>query len=164
MQTSPRCLIVHEAPGIQSFDDLHDMTLAVTPGAAFVEFLRQKVPLKDVQFVPYTAACEAFLRDRTTHSKATCSASRIVARQKGGDPQVLMLSDLGFNPYTSLLITTENGDRRQPDLVRPDGRGQRARLAGLSARSAADQRAIHELNPEMDMEALDYGAKAMAAR
>ena len=85
-----------------------------------------------------------------------------VARQKGGDPHVLMLSDLGFNPYTSLLVTTAGLIREQPDLVR--------RMVAASVRGWADYLDdpeptnvyIHEKNPAMDIGTLAYGAKAIA--
>ena len=74
LQTSPRCLIVHEKSGIKTFDDLHDMTIAVTPGSAFSEYLRHKSPLGGVQFVPYTSL-ESFCATRISPRRAMCSAS-----------------------------------------------------------------------------------------
>jgi NitT/TauT family transport system substrate-binding protein len=84
-----------------------------------------------------------------------------LAGQKGGDPHVLMLSDLGFNPYTSLLITTDAEIHDQPDIVR--------RMVAASVRGWQDYLSdpvptneyIHEKNPAIDMEALAYGAKAI---
>ena len=161
LQTSPRCLIVHEKAGIQGFDDLHDMTIAVTQGAAFAKYMEFKLPLKGVRFVPYTNM-ESFLRDENYATQGYVFSEPYVARQKGGDPQVLMLSDLGFNPYTSLLLTSTNQVQRQPDVVR--------RMVAASIRGWKDylndpeptNKYIHEKNPAMDMEALAYGAKAIA--
>lgn len=160
LQTSPRCLIVHQGAGIKSFDDLHDMTIAVTPGAAFVDYLRRHAPLKDVQFVPYTNV-EGFLRDEHYAQQGYVFSEPYVARQKGGDPQVLMLSDLGFNPYTSLLVTSESQISTHADLVR--------QMVAASVRGWEDylrdpqpaNEWIHKQNPAMDMSALAYGAQAI---
>ncbi len=117
LQSSPRCLIVHEKSGIKNFDDLHDMKIAVTPGATFADYMKEKVPLKGVQFVPYTTL-EAFLRDENFATQGYVFSEPYVVQQKGGDPHVLMLSDLGFNPYTSLLLTSDDEIHNQPDIVR----------------------------------------------
>ena len=161
LQTSPRCLIVHEKAGIKNFDDLHDLTLAVKPGAAFADYLRLKAPLKNVQIVPYTGSVQQFLRDEHYAQQGYVFSEPYVARENGGDPQVLMLADLGFNPYTSLLFTTNKRLDTQPDLVR--------RMVAASIRGWADylenpastNQRIHELNPEMDLPALAYGATAI---
>ncbi len=41
-----------------------------------------------------------------------------VVRQKGAEPVTLMVSQLGFDPYTSCLITHEDLLRSNPDRVR----------------------------------------------
>jgi NitT/TauT family transport system substrate-binding protein len=161
LQTSPRCLIVHKKAGIKDFEDLHDMTIAVTTGAAFADYLRVRMPLKNVKFVPYTNL-EAFLSDDNYAQQGYVFSEPYVARQKGGDPQILMLADLGFNPYTSLLLANEAEIRRRPDLVR--------RMVAASVRGWQDyldnpqptNEYIHEKNPAMDMGTLAYGAKTIA--
>jgi NitT/TauT family transport system substrate-binding protein len=161
LDTSPRCLIVHEKAGIKNFADLHDLTLAVKPGAAFAEYLRLKVPLSGVQIVPYTGSVQQFLRDEHYVQQGYVFSEPYVARENGGDPQVLMLADLGFNPYTSLLFTTDKLLGKQPDLVR--------RMVAASVRGWADyledpeptNERIHALNPEIGLPALAYGATAI---
>ena len=161
LQTSPRCLIVHERAGIQGFDDLHDLTLAVTPAAAFTAYLRHKLPLENVQFVPYSGL-EPFLRDEKFATQGYVFSEPFVAREKGGDPRVLMLSDLGFNPYTSLLVTTESEIRDHAELVRKmvaaSVRGWQDYLADPDPTSAY----LHEKNPAMDLASLAYGARTIA--
>ncbi len=161
LQISPRCLIVHEASGIKDFTDLHDLTIAVTQGAAFVAYLKAKLPLDNVQFVPYTNL-EAFLRNPKYAQQGYVFSEPHVARQKGGDPRVLMLADLGFNPYTSLLLTSEKEVGARPDLVR--------RMVAASVHGWEDYLAdpgptnayIHEKNPAMELGALEYGATTIA--
>jgi NitT/TauT family transport system substrate-binding protein len=163
LQNSPRCLLVHKASGIESFDQLRDVTLAMTPGAAFADFLRWKLPLPGVRIVPYSGSVQAFLLDPRYVQQAYTFSEPFIARQKGADPRVLLVSDLGFNPYTSLLFTTEQMVATQPDVVR---RVVAAAVSGwqdyLDDPEPTNE-LIHERNSEgVDLEALAYGAREIA--
>ena len=41
----------------------------------------------------------------------------IMAKQQGGDPRALMVSELGFNPYSSVVITRRETLENDPDTV-----------------------------------------------
>src|SRR3990172_4438578 len=53
LQTSPRCLIVHESSGIRRFEDLKNITIAMSP-QAFSHYLQKKARLEGVNIVPYS--------------------------------------------------------------------------------------------------------------
>ncbi len=132
LQNSPRCLLVHKASGIENFEQLRDVTLAMTPGAAFADFLRWKLPLPGVRIVPYSGNVQAFLQDPHYVQQGYTFSEPFIARQQGVDPRVLLVSDLGFNPYTSLLFTTEKMLATQPDVVRRMVAAGVSRLARIS--------------------------------
>lgn len=161
LQTSPRCLIVHAAAGIRSFDDLKNMTLAMSNSQAFSFYLRKKVPLEGVRIVPYAGSVAPFLHDPQTGVQGYVFSEPFVARKEGGDPQVLMLADLGFNPYTSLLFTSEKTIRSEPELVRKMVTacvaGWRRYLEDPGPANAL----IHKLNPQMGDDILEFGAAAI---
>jgi NitT/TauT family transport system substrate-binding protein len=161
LQTSPLCLIVHEASGIRSFSELKNMTIAMTTTRAFYAFLRAKVPLENVQVVPYGGSIERFLTDANYAQQGYSFSEPFLIKQNGGDPYNLMLAELGFNPYTSLLFTTEATVEKNPELarrmVRATVKGWRHYLRDPSAANAA----IQKLNPAMDKELLAFGAKEL---
>ncbi len=161
LQTSPRCLMVHASAGIRTFADLKDMTLAMSNSQAFSFYLRKKVPLKNVRIVPYSGSVAPFLHDPHYGQQGYVFSEPFVARKEGGDPQVLMLADLGFNPYTSLLFTSEKTLREQPELVRKMAAATVAGWARYLADPNPANALIHRLNPQMDMDILEYGAKAI---
>lgn len=161
LQTSPRCLIVHESSGIRDFADLKDMTLAMSNTQAFSFFLRKRVPLSGVEIVPYPGNVARFLTDRNYGQQGYVFSEPYLARKNGGDPRVLMLADLGFNPYTSLLFTSEPVLQKQPKVV---GRMVEASIRGWQKylEDPAETNAyIHQQNPEMDLDVLEYGAKTI---
>jgi NitT/TauT family transport system substrate-binding protein len=161
LQISPRCLIVHESSGIREFSQLKDMTLAISTTQAFSFYLRSKVPLTGVTVIPYTGNVARFLVDKDFGQQGYVFSEPYLIGEQGGDPRTLMLADLGFNPYTSLLFTSEKYLREERELVeamtRASVRGWRKYLADPQATN----RRIQELNPEMDPGVLAYGAKAI---
>jgi NitT/TauT family transport system substrate-binding protein len=161
LQNSPRCLIVHESSGIRSFEELKDLTIAMLPSAAFAQFLRSKLPLTGVKVVPYSGSVAPFLLDPHYAQQGYVFSEPFIAKKQGGDPHVLMVSQLGFNPYTSLVFTHDDRVREEADLV---GRMVAASIRGWGKYiDAPDQTNayIHKINPEMDLDILAYGAKAI---
>jgi NitT/TauT family transport system substrate-binding protein len=161
LQISPRCLIVHESSGIRNFDDLKDVTIAMSASNAFSHFLRHKLPLSGVKIVPYPGNVTQFLLNKDYAQQGYVFSEPFVARKQGGDPKVLMLSDLGFSPYTSLLFTHVQERQEHPDVVR--------KMVAASIRGWAQyikspdeaNRLIHRMNPEMDLDILEYGAETL---
>lgn len=162
LQTSPRCLIVHESSGIRDFSQLKDMTLAMSNTQAFSFYLRKKVPLTGVEVVPYPGNVARFLTDKNYGQQGYVFSEPYIAKKNGGDPHVLMLADLGFNPYTSTLFTSESVLQQQPEIVRKmiaaSIRGWQKYIEAPDESNAY----IHKLNPEMDTDVLEYGARALA--
>ena len=82
-----------------------------------------------------------------------------VARSKGGDPHSLLVADIGFNPYASVLIATEEAIAEQTDIVAAMVRASVAGWNHYLRDPDQTNRHIHQLNPEMGMDILAYGAQ-----
>ncbi|MDP6358420.1 MAG: ABC transporter substrate-binding protein [Planctomycetota bacterium] len=161
LQNSPRCIMVHEKSGIEGFDSIKDMTLAMSSKAAFSHFLRKKFAFKNVKIVPYPGNVSKFLLDENFAQQGYVFSEPFVAKQKGGDPKSLMVSETGWNPYTSLLVTGEETTKSKSDTVkRMVGASVRGWLKYLEEPDATNKH-IHKLNPEMGMEILAYGVEQM---
>lgn len=161
MQNSPRCIMVHEQAGIRRIADLQDVTLALGAGKAFVRFLEKQGLLKKVQVVPYTGSIALFLNEPRFAQQAYVFSEPFVARQKGAKPHCMMVSDLGFNPYTSCLMMHEERLAEDADLaakmVRAVRRGWREYLRDPEPVN----RLINRDNPEMDLESLRFAVDAI---
>lgn len=161
IQQSPRCLMVHKKSGITTFDDLKDMTLAINANQTFLGYLKKRLPLTNVRIVQYTGSVAPFLQDERLGQQAYVFSEPFLAEQQGGDPLNLMVSDLGFNPYTSVLITRAEVIAQQPELVRrmvaACRRGWRMYLDEPQPTNAH----IHSLNKEMSLEILAFGTRTL---
>jgi NitT/TauT family transport system substrate-binding protein len=161
LQNSPRCILVHEESGIASLAELKDVTLAMRTGIAFSEFLKSKVPLENVKIVPYTGNVSQFLLDKRYAQQAYVFSEPFVAEQQGAKTRSLLVSDLGYNPYTSLLFASDQLVQQNPKLVKKMTRAcQRGWQKYLEDATAANN-AIHAANPDMSLAALQYGAQAL---
>ncbi len=161
LQISPRCIIVHESSGIRDFQDLANMTIAMSTSNAYTQFLRDKLPLENVKVVPYAGNVTQFLLDKNFAQQGYVFSEPFVARKNGGDPRVLMVSELGFNPYTSVLVTRDAMIAEHPErvkkMVAASVRGWEKYLRAPDETNAY----IHRMNPQMDLDILAYGAKTL---
>lgn len=160
LQISPRCIMVHAASNIHDFGDLKNMTIAMNP-QPFSSYLQRHAPLEGVTVVPYQGSVAAFLNDKNLAQQAYVFSEPYVAERQGGHPKSLLVADLGFNPYTSVLFTSETYLRDHEDIVR--------KMVAASVRGwqhyvehpEKTNEYIHEINAEMDLAALAYGVEAL---
>ncbi|NLH99648.1 MAG: ABC transporter substrate-binding protein [Chthonomonadales bacterium] len=161
IQTHPRCIMVHEESGIRNLGDLRNVTLAMNAGGAFSHYLKKHVPLTGVTIVPYPGNVARFVTDKRYAQQGYVFSEPFLARQQGAKPRSLLLSDIGFNPYTSCLITSQKTIDTRRDIVE---RMVRATVKGWEQYlkdPAKTHARITQLNPEMGKEALEYGWEAL---
>jgi NitT/TauT family transport system substrate-binding protein len=162
IQNSPRCVMVHAEAGIETFEQLTKQdgyTLAMNPGQPFAQFLQKHLDLSKLQIAPYPGNVSQFLLDPKFAQQAYSFSEPFVAEQQGAKVRSLMVSDLGFNTYTSLLVVQGDRIRQAPELVQKmvtaSIRGWEKYLESPAETNAL----IHERNPEMPLDVLEFGAR-----
>jgi len=164
IQDSPRCILVHADAGIDTFDDLArqtDFTLAINPGQPFAQFLTKKLSLSGLRMVPYPGNISQFVLEKNFAQQAYSFSEPFVAKQQGVTTKSLMVSDLGFNPYTSALLVNEALAKEQPEVVRKMVRASRRGWQKYLADPGPTNGYIHEQNPEMPLDVLQFGVEAL---
>lgn len=161
LQVSPRCIMVHEESGIRNLTELKHVTLAMNPSSTFSLYLQKKLPLTGVKIVPYSGNVAQFVLDARLAQQAFVFSEPYVARHRGSHPHCLMVSDLGFNPYTSLLITSPEFMRQNPSLVRKMVSASRQGWRHYLTDPSSANRLLGQQNNEMNSEVLDYGAQQL---
>lgn len=162
IQTNPWCIMVHRQSGIERLADLHDLTLAMQTTSAQYEFLRRHVPLTNVTVVPYGGSIAEFLLRPAFAQQAYVISEPILAESKGADVRCLLLADLGFNPYASVLITRDQLRSDQPAMVHAVTRASAAGWARYLDDPTAAHGAILAMNPEIGQATLAAGQRALA--
>lgn len=161
LQHSPRCIMVHESSGIQSLQELKNVELAISGTRPFALWMKKNLPLTGVSMVPFTGQVGEFVLRDDFAQQAYVFSEPYIAEEKGSDPRVLMLSEIGFDPYASLLVTTEELIQQNPELVR---RVVHSSVQGWEAYlkdPGPTNEAIHALNRDMTPAALTYGVDAL---
>ncbi len=164
MQDHPRCILVQQASGVTSFNDLGGKTLQRQEGRAFVEFIRAKGLLENVKEVPYHGSVASLVADPNIAIQAYSFAEPLLAEQQGVKVRKLMVSDLGFNPYSSVLVTSGKLIRDNPALVRRFVQAARRGWQNYLTDPTQGNAAILRANQHgMTAEALQFGSTELRA-
>jgi NitT/TauT family transport system substrate-binding protein len=118
LQTSPRCILVRADSGIEKFEQLSGLTLQLGAGQPFIEFMKSKGFLENVKIVPYQGSVAGLVSGTGVGQQAYVFSEPLLAEQANVPVKSLMVSDAGFNPYTSLLATTTEYTKKNPELVK----------------------------------------------
>jgi NitT/TauT family transport system substrate-binding protein len=160
-QTSPQAIMVHESRKLTTLGDAFASgTLAIEPGLAYAAYLKKLYPWDKVKIVPYDGGVARFLADPTFGQQCYVTSEPIAARQKGGDPQVFLVADTGYNPYATVVITRRDLIAQKPEMVgafvTATSEGWRSYLVD----PRPTDELLQKLNPAMDATTLSAAAEA----
>ena len=160
-QTCPQGIMVHASRGLKSIGDVFKGgTVAMEPGLPYVNFLKNKYGFGNTQIVAYDGGPGSFFADKNFAQQCFITSEPIAAKKQGSDPQVFLIADSGYNPYTAVIITTGKIAKEKPELVHNmfDAlqEGWRAYLDDPKPANAT----MGKLNPDMDQETFSAAAEA----
>lgn len=162
MQDNPRCIMVREDSGVTDWEGLKGMTLQRQEGQGFVEFLRAKGVLAGVQEVPYHGSVSNLVSDPKIAVQAYSFAEPFLAEEAGANVRTLMVSDLGWNPYSSVLVTRGELIRKNPELVQQFVEATKKGWQKYVTEPSAGNESILAANQHgMTAGALEYGSQAL---
>ncbi len=117
IQNTPRCVLVRAESAAKDLTGLKGMTLQANVGRPFLSFMESKGLLNNVQVVPFNGSVARLVSDTNTAIQAYSFSEPLLATQQGVEVRSLMLSDIGYNPYASCLMTTEATIDAKRDVV-----------------------------------------------
>ncbi|MDB4749347.1 ABC transporter substrate-binding protein [Rubripirellula sp.] len=162
MQDNPRCILVQQKSGVQSLSDLAGLTLQCQAGRPYLEFMRSKGLLDKVKEVPYFGSVAPLVADPKIAIQGYSCAEPLLAEQQGVKVRVMMVSKLGWNPYSSVLITTGKLIKEQPELVRTFVQATQAGWESYLKDPTKGNTAILKANDHgMTASVLKYGSEQM---
>jgi NitT/TauT family transport system substrate-binding protein len=164
-QTCPQGLMTHASRGFKKIDDVFSNpgTIAMEIGLSYGKFLQKKFGFDKVKRVAYDGGIGNFLADANFSQQCFVFSEPLAAKKAGADPQVFLIADAGYNPYTGVIITTDKMLRDSPDVTR----AVVAALAEGWASYLKDPKLANEvmgkLNKTMDAETFAAAAEAQKA-
>lgn len=157
IQHTPMCIVVHKDSGISKLTDLKNLTLAMTPSSPYTLYARKKLPLENVNIVPYSGNVANFLTDKKFAQQGYVFSEPFVIKEQGGDSACLSIKEIGFDPYTSVLITSEKFLKEHEDQAAAMTKASVKGWVKYVSSPAPTAAAIKSLNPQMTNAILKYG-------
>ena len=162
-QTSPQGILVHKNRGFKSIEDVFKSpgTLAAEDDT-WLHFLVGKYSPLQVKVTGYGSGIATFLADPNYSQQCFVTSEPLLAARKGADVQTFLIADAGYNPYTTVLITSRKTIDTHPklvhELVAACADGWRHYLDDPSTSNAT----MAKLNTEMEPDIFKAAAAAQA--
>ena len=120
-QKSPQILISHPDAGLDKWEDLPKAKpVYVGAGAiqTFYAWLRLAYGFKDENIRPYSFNSAPFIMNKSSIQQGYVTAEPYEIEKQGHfKPNVFLLSDYGYDTYSTLIVTRRNIVEKNPDLV-----------------------------------------------
>jgi NitT/TauT family transport system substrate-binding protein len=162
-QTNPQGLMTHGSRGFKTIADIFasEGTVAMQHGLPYASFLKNKFGFDKVKVVPSPGGdLSAFRADPKYTMQCFVTSEPLAAKKAGLDAQTFLVADAGYNPYTTVLVTTG-------DMIKKDEKTTRAVVAAVKeglknylADPSKTNATMQQLNPTVDAQTFADGADA----
>lgn len=162
-QHDPLSIMAHASRKAASLGDIFKSggTVAMQKGLAFARMLEKKYGFDKVKIVPSPGGdVTTFLHDPMFAQQCYLTAEPLVAKHQGADVQVFRIADEGFDPYSSMMATSGDYLRKNPETVAAMVAAVREGIrAYLDDPKPTNQR-MNALNPSMSLDVFAEAAEA----
>jgi NitT/TauT family transport system substrate-binding protein len=120
-QKSPQILMSHSGVGLDKWEDLPNAKPAYVGAGAintFYAWLRIAYGFKDENIRPYSFNSAPFMHNEMSIQQGYVTAEPYEIKRQGGfKPNIFLLSDYGYDTYSTLIVTRNEIVDKTPDLV-----------------------------------------------
>jgi NitT/TauT family transport system substrate-binding protein len=162
-QTSPQAVMVRKSRGFKKLADVftNPGTLAAEDNAWLRHCRKQFQPVS-VKITGYSGGVAAFLAKADYAQQCFVFSEPILARKQDPsvDPQTFLVAESGYNPYTTVVITSGDTLRQHRDRVQRMVEACREGWQAYLDDPAPANRVMAALNTDMDLDTFTQGAAA----
>jgi len=153
-QHSPTGIMAHASPNLTSIGDvLKGGTLALESGLPFARLLERKYSFSHVKVVPSPGGdITSFLHDENFAQQCFLTSEPIAARKKGAAVKVFAVSEIGYDPYTTVLAISGESLRKNPDRAKAMVAAVREGWRAYLDNPKTVNQQMNQLNPTMDLD------------
>lgn len=164
-QTNPQGIMTRASRGFRTLEDVftHPGTLAMERGLPYSDFLQSRFGFGKLKIVPSPFGdLSVYRTDENYAMQCFVTSEPLAAKKIGIEPQTFLIAEAGYNPYTTVLATSDEYRRKNPATVKAMVAAVREGwTAYLDDPTAANQE-MARLNPTMD--AATFKESALAQR
>ncbi|MEP6537807.1 MAG: ABC transporter substrate-binding protein [Bryobacteraceae bacterium] len=152
-QDSPTGIMAHASRNLTAIGDvLKDGTLAIESGLPFARLMKRKFDFSHVKVVPSPGGdITSFLHDEKFAQQCFLTSEPIAARRKGAAVKVFAVSDIGYNPYTTVLAVSGDSLRKHPETAKAMVAAVREGWRAYLDDPKPVNQQMNQLNPTMDL-------------
>jgi NitT/TauT family transport system substrate-binding protein len=164
-QTNPQGIMTRAARGFKSIEDIftHEGTLAMEKGLPYSKFLEKKFGFSKLKVVPSPGGDLSLYRTDPNYAmQCFVTSEPIAAKATGIEPQTFLIAESGYNPYTTVLATTDAYLKENPQVVKAMVQAVREGWQEYLSNPAKTNEMMQKLNPTMD--AATFAASAEAQK
>jgi NitT/TauT family transport system substrate-binding protein len=162
-QTNPQGIMTRAARGFKTLGDVftHPGTLAMERGLPYSDFLERRYGFGKLKIVPSPFGDLSLYRTEEDYAMQCFVTSEPLAAKKTGiEPQTFLIAESGYNPYTTVLATSESYLKANPRTVKSMIEAAREGWQSYLADPAKTNQYMGKLNPTMDAETFKESAEA----
>jgi NitT/TauT family transport system substrate-binding protein len=162
-QTNPQGIMTRAARGLKTLADLFNRkgTLAIERGLPYSDFLERKYGFENLKIVPSPFGDLSLYRTQENYAmQCFVTSEPLAAKATGIEPQTFLVSESGYNPYTTVLATSEKYLKANPELVNAMIDAVREGWRSYLADPDKTNEHMGKLNPTMDARTFAESAAA----
>jgi NitT/TauT family transport system substrate-binding protein len=162
-QTNPQCVMTRAARGLKSLADVFARpgTLAMERGLPYSDFMEKKYGFKNLKIVPSPFGDLTLYRTEENYAmQCFVTSEPLAAKRIGVEPQTFMIAESGYNPYTTVLATSESYLKANPKIVESLVDAVREGWRAYLNDPTKTNEHMGTLNPTMDAQTFEDSAEA----
>jgi NitT/TauT family transport system substrate-binding protein len=162
-QTSPQGVMVHKARSFTSLKDVFaNPGILAAEDNTWLKHCRKAFAPVRVTLTGYSGGVAAFLVNPDYSQQCFVFSEPILARKQepASDPQTFLVAESGYNPYTTVVVTSGETLRAHPKRVRAMAEACRAGWRAYLDDPDPANKLMSELNRDMDLDTFAQGAAA----
>jgi NitT/TauT family transport system substrate-binding protein len=152
-QTDPQGFMVHPERKFSSLKDMFhsDGTVALQKGLPYTLWLEKKYSPFKASIVPYTGGITSFLHDPKFSQQCFITSEPLEAKHQKMPVQTFLISESGFNPYLTVVITHEDVLKNNPLAVKKFLEATRLGWTEYLAHPEKTNVTMQKLNSSLDL-------------
>jgi len=162
-QTNPQGIMTRASRSFKTLAELfnHRGTLAIERGLPYSDFLERKYGFSKLKIVPSPFGDLSLYRSQDNYAmQCFITSEPLAARAIGIEPRTFLIAESGYNPYTTVLATSENYLKANPEIVKAMVQAVREGWQSYLDDAAKANEYMHNLNPTMDAQTFAASAEA----
>jgi NitT/TauT family transport system substrate-binding protein len=163
-QTNPQAIMAHAERGFHSVEDVlkSDGTLLWQSGLPYAQYLSRKYSPVKVRTAPYLGGIGNFQNDPKLSQQCFVTSEPLTATRAGLKVATFLVAESGYNPYTTVLVTTREHLQRQHAEVERMVAAVRSGWEAYLADPAVANSEMAKINKAMDARTFSESARAQA--